>query len=106
MHGHGIIHREIKPKNILGSDDDVVKICNYGVAKSMAEKDTPCRFTGTIPYMAPEVLVKDAEHDKLMDAWSLGCVMAELLTSKLLFAGKNESNRLFKIYYVRMALSC
>ncbi|OEL24580.1 putative cyclin-dependent kinase F-2 [Dichanthelium oligosanthes] len=100
MHGHGIVHRDIKPENILVGDGGAVKICNYGAAKSMAEKDTPCRFGGTISYMAPEVLVKNADHDKLVDLWSLGCVMAELLTGKLLFAGKDESNHLFKIFDV------
>jgi cell division cycle 2-like protein len=103
MHGHGIVHRDIKPENIFvggGDDSGTVKICNYGAAKSMAEKDTPIRFAGTMEYMAPEVLARNAEHDALVDAWSLGCVMAELLTGKPPFAGKDETNQLFKIFDV------
>ncbi|CAN6234466.1 unnamed protein product [Urochloa humidicola] len=100
MQRHGIVHRDIKPDNILVGDGDAIKICNYGVAKSMAEKDTPCRFAGTLAYMAPEVLAKNADHDALVDAWSLGCVMAELLTGKLPFAGKDKTHHLFKIFDV------
>ncbi|CAN6242336.1 unnamed protein product [Urochloa humidicola] len=100
MHGHGVVHRDIKPDSILVGDGDAVKICNYGAAKSVAEKDTPCRFAGTLAYMAPEVLVKNADHDTLLDAWSLGCVMAELLAGKLPFSGKDETHRLFKIFDV------
>ncbi|CAN6275363.1 unnamed protein product [Urochloa humidicola] len=46
------------------------------------------------------VLAKNADHDALVDAWSLGCVMAELLTGKLPFAGKDETHHLFKIFDV------
>ncbi|CAO2041799.1 unnamed protein product [Urochloa humidicola] len=100
MHGHGVVHWDIKPDNILVGDGDAVKICNYGAAKSMDEKDAPCRFAGTFAYMAPEVLAKNADHDTLVDAWSLGCVMAELLTGKLPFSGKDETHHLFKIFDV------
>ncbi|KAF8714781.1 hypothetical protein HU200_027308 [Digitaria exilis] len=102
MHVHGIVHRDIKPDNILvGDRGGSIKISNYGVAKCTAEKDPPRRFAGTTAYMAPEVLVKNAGHDARVDAWSLGCVMAELLTGKLPFEGKDdEANHLFKIFDV------
>ncbi|RCV32744.1 LOW QUALITY PROTEIN: hypothetical protein SETIT_7G028000v2 [Setaria italica] len=89
MHGHNIVHQDIKPENILVGGD-----------QSMIEKDTPCCFTGTMPYMAPEVLAKNTDHGALVDASSLGCVMAELLTSKPPFAGKDEAHQLFKNFDV------
>ncbi|KAF8772414.1 hypothetical protein HU200_005819 [Digitaria exilis] len=100
MHVHGIVHRDIKPENILvGDRGGSIKISNYGVAKCTAEKDPPRRFAGTTAYMAPEVLVKNASHDARVDAWSLGCVMAELLTGKPPFEGKDdEAHHLFKIF--------
>ncbi|EER99400.1 hypothetical protein BDA96_02G322600 [Sorghum bicolor] len=106
MHRHGVVHRDIKPENIrVGAGAVNVKICNYGVAKSVAEKDPPQAFAGTMAYMAPEVLVKNADHDTLADVWSLGCVMVEILTGKLPFvvAAKDEddeASQLFKIFDV------
>ncbi|CAO2170249.1 unnamed protein product [Urochloa humidicola] len=100
MHGHGILHRDIKPDNILaaGEGGGAVRICNYEAAKSLAERNPPCRFAGTLAYMAPEVLASNAGHGAPVDAWSLGCVMAELLTGKPPFVGKDEANQLFKIF--------
>lgn len=105
MHRHGVVHRDIKPDNILVGDGGAVKICNYGVANSVAEKDPPQAFAGTMAYMAPEVLAKNADHDTLADVWSLGCVMVEILTGKLPFtvAAKDEDDeakQLFKIFDV------
>ncbi|KAG2611415.1 putative cyclin-dependent kinase F-2 [Panicum virgatum] len=101
MHGRGIVHRDVRPDNILVGDGGAVKICNYGAAKSMAEKDPPCYDpAGTCVYVAPEVLVKNADHGELVDSWSLGCVMAELLTGKPPFAGEDEAHQLFKIFDV------
>lgn len=106
MHRHGVVHRDIKPDNILvgdgGSGVGAVKICNYRAAKSVAEKAPPCAFAGTMAYMAPEVLVKNADHGTLADVWSLGVVMVEILTGRLPFVGKDddEANQLFKIFDV------
>ncbi|KAL6623182.1 hypothetical protein ACP70R_033061 [Stipagrostis hirtigluma subsp. patula] len=100
MHEHGIVHRDIKPANILVGDGGAVKICGYGMAKSMAERDPPYCIAGTIGYMSPEVLVKNTEHGTEVDAWSLGVIMAELVAGKRPFDGEDEANQLFKIFDV------
>ncbi|WVZ62104.1 hypothetical protein U9M48_011889 [Paspalum notatum var. saurae] len=106
MHRHGVVHRDIKPSNILvpsGTTGGGVKICNFGAAKSVFEKDPPRQFAGTVAYTAPEVLARNADHGTPVDVWSLGCVMAELLTGEPLFAGAaedDEAHQLFKIFDV------
>ncbi|PVH62873.1 hypothetical protein PAHAL_3G419800 [Panicum hallii] len=100
MHRHRIAHRDIKSENILVGDGGAVRICDFGSAKSMAERDPPGRIAGTMEYMAPEVLAKNADQDLPVDAWSLGCVMAELLTGELLFRGEDEADQLREIFDV------
>ncbi|KAM0835769.1 hypothetical protein ACQ4PT_062726 [Festuca glaucescens] len=108
MHGHGIIHQDLNLKHIFvvgTGDDDVaaltVKIGHYRVAMSTAEPDAydRYRFAGRREYMAPETLVwKD--YGTRIDTWSLGCVMAELLTGERLFevAWGLATNQLYKIF--------
>ncbi|KAL6643515.1 hypothetical protein ACP70R_018281 [Stipagrostis hirtigluma subsp. patula] len=100
MHERGIVHRDLKPSNILVGDGGAVKICDYGLAKSMAEQTPPYCAPGTNGYMAPEVLLWNEGHDALADTWSLGCVMAELLTGEPLFDGEDETEQFHKIFDV------
>ena len=87
MHDRRIVHRDIKPANILLSDERrVVKICDFGVAMHMAARP-PYASAGTRCYMAPEMLLKKRDYNALVDTWSLGCVMAELVTGRRLFQG-------------------
>ncbi|KAK1696860.1 hypothetical protein QYE76_013557 [Lolium multiflorum] len=108
MHGHGIIHQDLTPKHIFvsgtGDDDDTaltVKIGHYGSAMSTAEPDTyeRYRFAGTWEYMAPETKVW-TDYSTRVDTWSLGCVMAELLTGERLFEVVKglATNQLYKIF--------
>ncbi|XP_021321786.1 putative cyclin-dependent kinase F-2 [Sorghum bicolor] len=78
MHRHGVVHRDIKPENILVGAG-AVKICNYGVAKSVAEKDPPQAFAGTMAYMLPFVVAAKDEDDegkqlfKIFDVLGVPC---------------------------------
>ncbi|GJM95708.1 hypothetical protein PR202_ga12485 [Eleusine coracana subsp. coracana] len=100
IHGNGIVHRDIKPANILVTAEGFVKIGDFGSAKSLVEKQPPFGIAGTIGYMAPEALVKNEDHGTEADMWSLGCIMAELLTDKQMFDGDDEAEQLFKIFDV------
>ncbi|PUZ70910.1 hypothetical protein GQ55_2G273800 [Panicum hallii var. hallii] len=101
MHAHRIVHRDIKPANVLVSKDGgAVKICDYGLAMSTAGAGPPYARAGTAWYMAPEVLTRRTDYDERVDLWSLGCVMAELLSGEVLFrvdGGTRQLDRMFDV---------
>ncbi|KAK3138644.1 hypothetical protein QOZ80_5AG0371540 [Eleusine coracana subsp. coracana] len=87
MHDRGIVHRNIVAENVLvAADSDVVKIGGFGQATCVSETVDPCENT-LWDNSAPEVLFKGqgACQSELIDSWSIGCMMAELLTGYPLF---------------------
>ncbi len=93
-HKHGIIHRDIKPKNIvlsrLGFQYDFTKVLDFGLAKSILPHDATLMTmegvaTGTPAYLAPEIALGESKIDGRSDIYSLGCVAYFLLTGQLVF---------------------
>uniref|UniRef100_A0A8R7Q5K3 [RNA-polymerase]-subunit kinase n=1 Tax=Triticum urartu TaxID=4572 RepID=A0A8R7Q5K3_TRIUA len=98
MHDRHVVHRDIKPANILlGQDGELVKICDFGLAISLSELP-PYTQAGTAFYLAPEMLLGKKDYDVLVDTWSLGCVMAEMLTGKTLFLGDDDDDDVWSIF--------
>jgi serine/threonine protein kinase len=91
----GIIHCDLKPENIMlvSSQKAGVKIIDFG---SSCKKLSKYRYVQSRYYRAPEVLL-DLPYDLSIDMWSVGCVLAELLTGKPIFAGKNDRDQLVQI---------
>lgn len=94
-HSHGIIHRDVKPSNIMIEKDDVTKLSDFGIAL-MLEHTSEMGMWGTPRYMAPEQL-KEEEVVKASDIFSLGCVLYELITGIPAFEGENNYSIMYKI---------
>jgi len=78
LHSHRIIHRDMKPQNILISANGIVKLCDFGFARSMSSNTIVLTsIKGTPLYMAPE-LVQELPYNHTVDLWSLGVIIYEL----------------------------
>ncbi|XBI63761.1 hypothetical protein VPH35_044110 [Triticum aestivum] len=103
MHRCHIVHRDINPANILVGGDEAggfVKICDFGVAMSMSEAPPYEEEVGMGEYRAPEMLLGKEDYDALVDTWSLGRVMAEMLSGKRIFRAAEFISLFQRIYEV------
>jgi cyclin-dependent kinase 2 len=100
-HSHRVLHRDLKPQNLLIDRQGVLKLADFGLARSFG---VPVRtFTHevvTLWYRAPEILLGGHQYATPVDIWSTGCIFSEMLTHKALFPGDSEIDQLFKIFKV------
>lgn len=102
LHSADVIHRDLKPSNVLINSDCHLKLCDFGLARSLHQDQTEPNLAlteevATRWYRAPEVLLGSQTYDKSADMWSVGCILAELLIGKPIFPGNSTLNQLERI---------
>eukprot|EP00416_Gambierdiscus_australes_P028012 CAMPEP_0171066238 /NCGR_PEP_ID=MMETSP0766_2-20121228/7303_1 /TAXON_ID=439317 /ORGANISM="Gambierdiscus australes, Strain CAWD 149" /LENGTH=403 /DNA_ID=CAMNT_0011522395 /DNA_START=72 /DNA_END=1283 /DNA_ORIENTATION=+ len=99
VHSAQVIHRDLKPRNLLVNANCDLKICDFGLARvSFSDKEfQTCPMTEYVCtrwYRAPEVLCSWIDYTTAIDIWSIGCIFAEMLGRKPLFPGHNTQHQL------------
>ncbi|CAJ0936385.1 unnamed protein product, partial [Mesorhabditis belari] len=98
-HQRRVIHRDLKPQNLLVDAKGAIKLADFGLARAIG---IPVRaYTHevvTLWYRAPEVLLGAKRYSMGVDMWSIACIFAEMATKKPLFQGDSEIDQLFRIF--------
>jgi len=107
MHSANVLHRDMKPSNLLLNSECLVKVADFGLARSIASLENVnvanpvlTDYVATRWYRAPEILLGSTKYTKGVDMWSIGCILGELLGGKPMFPGTSTMNQLDRIIEV------
>ncbi|XP_043499943.1 cyclin-dependent kinase-like 1 [Polistes fuscatus] len=97
-HNNHIMHRDVKPENVLVSSNGVIKLCDFGFARLVGSSKESCTdYVATRWYRAPELLVGDSRYGREIDVWAVGCLYAEMMTGDPIFPGDSDIDQLYRI---------
>uniref|UniRef100_A0A673KSL1 cyclin-dependent kinase n=1 Tax=Sinocyclocheilus rhinocerous TaxID=307959 RepID=A0A673KSL1_9TELE len=98
-HSHRVLHRDLKPQNLLINAQGEIKLADFGLARAFGVPvRTYTHEVVTLWYRAPEILLGCKYYSTAVDIWSLGCIFAEMITRRALFPGDSEIDQLFRIF--------
>jgi len=115
IHSARLVHRDLKPSNVLLNSRCHVKVADFGLARSLTEQELangqtaesgeqPAQaappltdYVATRWYRAPEILLGSSQYTTGVDMWSIGCILAEMLTGKPAFPGSSTMNQLDRV---------
>jgi len=112
IHSANVLHRDLKPGNLLVNADCELKICDFGLARgyspgpggpntqrAAANQGFMTEYVATRWYRAPEIMLSFANYGPAIDVWSVGCILAELLGGKPIFKGRDYVDQLNQILH-------
>ncbi|KAK5856493.1 hypothetical protein PBY51_008082 [Eleginops maclovinus] len=98
IHSANVLHRDLKPSNLLINTTCDLKICDFGLARiADPEHDHTgflTEYVATRWYRAPEIMLNSKGYSKSIDIWSVGCILAEMLSNRPIFPGKHYLDQL------------
>ncbi|WFD47662.1 mitogen-activated protein kinase [Malassezia furfur] len=108
IHSANVLHRDLKPGNLLVNADCELKICDFGLSRGFdadgqavmpGAQAFMTEYVATRWYRAPEIMLSHQNYTTAIDLWSVGCILAELLGGKPLFKGRDYVDQLNQILY-------
>ncbi|KAJ1959619.1 cyclin-dependent kinase 5 [Dispira parvispora] len=100
-HQRRVLHRDLKPQNLLINKRGELKLADFGLARAFGIPGRNYSFeVVTLWYRAPDVLMESNHYSTTIDLWSAGCIFAEMSSGRPLFTGNNPSDQLIKIFKV------
>lgn len=104
IHSANVLHRDLKPSNLLINGNCDLKICDFGLARvadpNLDDAGLLTEYVATRWYRAPEIMLNSRGYSKSIDIWSVGCILAEMISGRPIFPGRHYLDQLSLILRV------